>query len=396
MKRIYFHTVISAVLALLLWACSADEPAPTPDVEIPKSDRTVLVYMVANNDLGDHGYDREDLAEMQKAVDAGDLGDNGRWLVFHASPDGKASLKEIVPGEIRTLKHYSDDVLSVDRQRMSEVFSDAAELAPSDSWGLIFWSHASGWKNDGISRSQDDTPSEYSYGEDRFEGFYFQMNISTLAEAIASAPFKPEFIYFDCCYMASVEALYDLRHTAPLIVGSATELPAKGMPYDVNIAHFMKMPKADVRAAAASTFAYYDALSGSARTCTMSIVDTDAVDDLAAATKAIYSTFDGRIPSGYHPQCFQSTPEDYCLYFDFKDYIHAICSDAKLLEDFDDAFSRTVVYSAATPKLWYFTSLDRHNGLSTYILRNADASSKYNYSDLAWYRDVASSINFQQ
>ncbi len=393
MKRIYFHTIISAVLAVFLVACSADEPSSK---EMHKSDRTVLVYMIANNDLGDDGYDREDLAEMQKAVDAGDLGDNGRWLVYHASPDGKTALKEVVPGEIRTLKTYSSDILSVDRQRMDEVFRDAAELAPSDSWGLIFWSHASGWKQDGLSRSSDDIPTEYSYGEDRDNGIYYKMNTSTLAEAVTTAPFCPEFIYFDCCYMASVEALYDLRHTAPLIVGSATELPAKGMPYDVNIAHFMKMPKADVRAAAASTFAYYDALSGSARTCTMSIVDTDALDDLAAATKAIYSTFDGTMPAGYHPQCFQSKPEASCIYFDFKDYIHAICSDAKLLEDFDDAFSRTVTYSAATPNLWYFTSLARHNGLSTYILRDTTSSSKFNYSSLAWYRDIASSINFQQ
>lgn len=386
--------ILLPVLGLLACACTENEPVvPAPETVV----RTVLVYMAANNNLGEDGYDALDISEMKKAASAGEIPSDCRWLIYHAPKNKAPHLMRLTEEGLDTIKTYDRNVLSVDSRRMSEVFSDASTYAPAAQWGLIFWSHASGWLQTGMSRSAaspDDTPQNYAYGIDTENGTNYSMNTSTMAEVIADAPFRPDFIYFDCCYMASVEAAYDLRNVTDYIVGSATELPAKGTAYDRNIENFMKMPEADIFGSASTTFNYYNAMSGASQTCTMSVIDTSGLDDLATATREIYENFNGKMPADYFPQRFQDKSETSCIYFDFKDYIHAICADETLLERFDEAFDRCVPYCEATPFLWNHISLSRHNGLSTYILRDPSSADKEDYKTLAWYRDVASAIQF--
>jgi len=63
MKKIYPYILI--LLLAILSGCSGDEPSPEPT---PGSPRTVLVYMIANNNLGYPyewaQYDLRDIAEM--------------------------------------------------------------------------------------------------------------------------------------------------------------------------------------------------------------------------------------------------------------------------------------------------------------------------------------------
>ena len=56
-------------LLLMLVACGSDEPEQ-PQAPVR---RTILVYMVATNSLGNNQRDPQDLAEMGQAVSAGDL-----------------------------------------------------------------------------------------------------------------------------------------------------------------------------------------------------------------------------------------------------------------------------------------------------------------------------------
>ena len=56
------------------------------------------------------------------------------------------------------------------------------------------------------------------------------MNISDLREALSVAPHL-DFILFDACFMQSVEVLYELKEYANYIIGSPTEIPAPGAPY---------------------------------------------------------------------------------------------------------------------------------------------------------------------
>lgn len=385
--------LVFCITALSFTSCgdNGDEPEPQPEAAF----RTVLVYMAANNNLGSSGYDAMDMAEMREAAKAGDTGD-GRLVVYNGGYNKAAVLVEVTAGGFDTLKVYDRTEMSVDASRMSRVFVDVEHLAPADDYGLVLWSHGTGWIRDGIADVAD---RRRSFGDETVGRNHYRMNTSTLARTIASAPVGFSFLYFDCCYMMSVETLYELRDAVPLIAGSVTELPSEGMPYDSNVRYFFSCPEADIEGAAASTFSHFDAMSGQARTCTMSVVSTAGIGRLAEAVKAVYEACGGGIPHGYTPQLFSWTSLESCRYFDLRDYIHALCDNAgraDLKSAFDSAFDAVVLYSAATPKLWNYVNLERTNGVSTYILADENSADDDGYRDLAWYADIASSIRFDK
>ena len=381
----------------MLAASSCHKEIEKP-AEREKGLRTVLVYQVANNNLGTSQYNEMDIKEMMEGAAAGAIPRDGRLLVYNAGPNANPLLFEITATGNDTLKTYTTDLYSVQSERMLEVLDDMQKFAPSNQYGLVLWSHGSGWIQDGMDDPEDTGITPMSFGADRSR----TMNITTLANTLAKGP-ELDFIYFDCCYMASVETLYELRHAAPVIAASATELLVYGMPYEQNLGDFFS-PTADLVSAAGNTFRLYDHLTGSNRTCTMSVINTAGLEGLAKATAAIYSAANGNMPASYEPQRFMNRGISSCTYFDFKQYVEALCIDADgaerfegattLLADFNNSLAECVEYAAATPYLWNSVPLTYHCGLSTFILENDSNSTYKNYNTLSWYADVASKLKF--
>ena len=397
MEKALRHSLVALAAAslALMSSCSGhnDEPDPGP---VGTARRAVLVYQVANNNLGSSQYDIMDIREMLTAARSGDIPSDCRLIVYNDGPAGRGTssdpvLMEITPAGADTLITYSRADLSVTPARMNLVFDDFERIAPADDRGLILWSHGTGWLQDGIATPAD---RRRSFG---YEPGGKMMNITTLASVLGSRDFG--FVYFDCCYMASVETLYELRQCSPRFVASVTELPVQGMPYHLNIREFFAQGEPRLIQAAANTFQAYNELSGQARTCTMSVIDASAIDDLADAVKAIYSKAPSSFPDGCNPQRYTVTSAAACYYFDLRDYLASLCRTIEqgdtLMADFDAAMTRCVLYSAATPMLWNSIPLTECSGLSTYILRNSDSVTRKNYNTLSWYSDVASALNIQ-
>jgi len=372
-----------------------DEPK---DKSTEAARRTVLVYQVANNNLGDSRYDQMDIEEMLDGAKAGSLHGDCRLLVYNARSKQSTYLLDITPTGIDTLKAYDSEMLSVDSRRMLEVFKDMETFAPAKDYGLVLWSHGSGWLQDGIADDNDSGIQPKSFGS---EGANKTMNITTLANTLAQGP-ALSFLYFDCCYMASVETLYELRHAAPYIVASATELLVYGMPYDKNIGCFFAQGKPDIMTAAQNTFELYDGQTGSNRTCTMSVTDTQYLGELAAATKAIYAAAEPQLPEGYRPQRFMSNHITPCYYYDFGNYVKALClteageerfeGAAAMYDTYTAALDKSVVYANATPYLWNSVPLTYHCGMSTHIVQKEKDTMLKNYSSLSWYSDVTKAL----
>lgn len=389
MKQFLRNILFTILPVLIFTGCSSDDDNDTPTPECPRS---VLVYMVANNSLGSANFDSDDLAEMVKAARQGDFG-NARLIVYHHPRNANPVLKEITSkGEI-TLKSYDQAEFSVSSARMNRVISDFMTEAPASHHGIIFWSHGSGWIENGIIEnsssakannfSQFSAPiSPLSFGDDG--GRY--MNVTTLARVLDGKGF--DYIYFDCCYMAGIEVVYELRHCAPTIVGSATELPAAGMPYDKTLKYLLKAD-ADLITAAKTTFNTYDAMSGMNRSCTISVIDTKGLDALADATRAIYIANNTTSPD-FSPQYFMTSS---CYLFDFGQYVNDLASQLPdLAADFNNALDDVVIYKAATPQFWEILTIDHHSGLSTFIPNESQAN-KYHYDNLQWADDVASALD---
>lgn len=366
-------------LFLLLTSCKGNEEPPAEPAP-----RTVLVYMAANNGLGAQGNDDADIAEIAQAARNGLLNNGCRVLLYHSDYQGSATLTELAAdGSLMQHETYTDGKLSVQAERMSKVLTDARRIAPAGQFGLILWSHGSGWLEDGITEKAS-SPRKRSWGEENGR----KMNITTLQSVLR--PVHPDWIYFDCCYMASVEVAYQLRNVTDAIVASATELPADGMPYQLTLPYLLKLPDANLTGAAATTFGHYNAMSGQMRTCTMSVISTAGMDNLAQAAREINTRISQaglpKVPDGFTPQAY-SLDRD-CPYFDLGQYMEALAEQLpdcnSLLARWRSAMDAVVLYSAATPKLWDKLSLEHCSGLSTFLLRYGTDPGKANYTSLDW------------
>ena len=371
-------------------SCGNDEPGagllPDPVPEPEKAHRTVLVYMVSNNNLS--RYAMADMQEMVYGVKAGALDTGGRLLVYSSLPNETPRLYELKPdGSEALIKSYTDNASSVTVERMRAVIADAKEAAPADDYGLVLWSHATGWLNDsgviddGSSRSAGESPaliSPLSFGADGLPAK--KMSITSLARALEGHHFS--FIYFDCCHMATVEVAYELRHAADRIVASPTELGVEGMPYNRNLECFF-LPKADIDAAAANTFDYYT--TNPSYGCAITTLDTGALDRLAASTRSILSDFPypadySRIP--YFRKVIMTTG-----IFDLADYIEARCTNPQRLAEWRRDFYAVVTSFRTTDEV-YFLDASRFHGLGTQIIESPDDASAYDYTATSWWADV--------
>lgn len=400
-----FALAAMVLLNAAMTACSdPDEPAPAPDPDPApgeKVERVVLVYMAAYNNLGSNGsyspgnFDLADLAEMKKAAQNGAFGHN-RLLLFHTRYGEAPVLKEITSdGKERTLVTYDASFSPVVAANMSRIISDAKTHAPARNYGLVLWSHGNGWLQTGISES---APAKRAFGDHVGRS----MNVTTLARVLRGEEF--DFVYFDCCFMAGVEVAYELRDVTPVIVASASELPSAGMPYDLTLP-FLMADRANLPRAAEATFGYYDAMSGSSRTCTMSVISTAGLPHLAEAVRNLYMNFSS-LPSNITLQQFVS-PKDgrfYGYFYDLRNYLFALVGGAGrepegaiAYEEAVQALNECVTYKANTPWLWerdpwYKVKVDWHCGLSTYVMRSPDDAATNGYSRLQWYGDVASAL----
>ena len=137
--------IVVATLSLPL-SCIDHEPEPYETTVLPGTPfkKTVLVYMAAQNSLGAKGFAREDSMEMANGMKY--LHDKERVLMF--LDDNRAPrLYELRKGlqTPRLLRKWKTDVNSADTAQLTSMLRFMQEFSPSESYGLVLWSHATGW-----------------------------------------------------------------------------------------------------------------------------------------------------------------------------------------------------------------------------------------------------------
>lgn len=401
-RILHFITILTAIV---LFSCDSNEE-PAPPAPAGECRRTVIVYQVANrNGLSIKSTD--DLAEMRTAAAEGQFGKDGRLLVYNHRNTLPPMLLEILPDRVDTLKTYPSGLSSVDASHMAEVFGDMATLRPAREYGLVLWGHGSGWLQDGVT----DNPVRRSYGGDNGQW----MNISTLAEVLRQAP-KFEFLYFDCCYMASAETAYEIGTAVPQIAASVIEIAGEGMPYHRTLKYlFSDDPDALVQAAEASVEYYREwqrigsrpecsPANFAGRYCAMSVIDTEGISAVADAARTIFSRTPALYSSDMHLTAYGRGTHS-LHYFDFGSYMGALCLDSAGTERYAGASADLAAFEAALDACVTYkadmgfvfgssTAIPSHSGLSTYVIRTPENISDENHYDtLEWYRDVVSAHN---
>lgn len=382
---------LAAVAVILLLSSCGSKDEPDDPVNPGGVSRTVLVYMAANNSLGSEkvtdsatgitrSLDGWDIYEMEQAVTDKNSLNGGRLLVFQAPYRGTQRLIEITPKGSKELKTYSSTQSSVSAERMSEVLSDVKFIAKADDYGLVFWSHGSGWIEENSSRA---AARPRSWGEDNSN----KMKITTLANVIRNSGMNPSFIYFDACFMGCVEIIYQLRDLTKEIVASGTELQIFGMNYTRNIPVFFAKDRT-LETAARNTFDSYqkkDQVGVNYSDCTISYYRTEAMEEFAKATRAIMET-GATAPDDYVAIRYGSRS---FMVYDMPDYIRSMNAPAELIDAWDKAYAKLVPYSAHTAK---YGNIDtsRYGGMGTYPVESISDAHERGYSNYEWWTDVVS------
>lgn len=373
----YYYLLLALLVSFCVSSCG-DKKDPSSGNE---TKRNIAIYMIATNSLS--SSDENDLSEIESSILKNGM-NNCRLLVYWVSKEAEPQLIEIKKNKntVSRVCHkvYDSSIKSTTKARMKEVMADFVKTAPAKDYGLILWSHASGWASSLTARS---SASLLDFGED----YGSTMPIDSLADALPSNTFS--FIYTDACYMAGIEVAYELRNKTTYFIGSATELPIDGMDYTNNIPCFFA-DDVDLKKVCENTFVKYNIKSGSSRTCTISLVDCSQLDELAQLCKSIHAN-GTTITDVTDIQKYKRTVP--YLFFDFVQYTKLLATEEQQLA-LDNLMDKVVTYKATTPYIFSSLAIDEANysGLSTYIMGTTQSMgvNEMYYRTLMWYKDVIS------
>lgn len=416
MKQLYLLLIV--FLTVLLSGCRED---PKPDPQPKEVRQMTIVYAVNHNNLSSYLVANEN--QMLKAMGNVDA-DVYKLLVYKYTSNGPG-LYEVRNSngkcEFTLLKQYDESVLSVSKERVSEVLEDALDYYPNVDSNLFFWGHGLGWVNpykysnstiNSLSKSASVNPANknnvsvtlpevYGYGgeyvyEDGVRVSTDYLDLDQLAEAIPDHRF--EIIWFDCCYMSGIEVAYQLRNKCETFVSYPTEIMAEGLPYDKVIPKIIGSSPDRVGAARA-LYEYYVGKS-TPEAVSVAVMDMSQIEDVAAAARDIFMSGENR-PSEVGLQNYsrlRSTP-----YYDFGQYLREYAnsnagvnssgSSDLMKEKLKSALDKFVVFSAASEKDFNYPvgkpiNKDNFSGLSIHNFLNLSSARDDYYRKLDWYQRV--------
>ena len=334
------------------------------DVADNTTTRTVLVYIAADNSLS--GNANPNIYSMQAAVLKGM--DNVNLLVFVDRMSVKPALLRIHDHKIDTIKSYPERN-SADSELLREVIDYVVARYPSEAYGLLLWSHGTGWipqpKLHYVAKNM-------GYTQSRTKAFACEnidtwMELDDLANAIPNHLF--DYIAFDACYMGNVEVAYALRNKARYIISSSCEIPSSGFPYH-NITR--DLLNGNLMKVCSEFHSYYNSMSGWERMACISLVKTEGLDSLARCFGKIVAQYNDSIPEMDVSRIQVFDRFDHHAFYDLEDFVDKLEPDRNDKNEFMLQLERCIPYKINTQYLFpgdgeNERKVDSYCGLTVYI-----------------------------
>ena len=378
--------------------------------------RTVLVYIAADNSLSNSA--NPNLYSMSSSIRSG-VG-NMNLLAFVDRHDYKPALLHLHGTSIDTVKTYPE-LNSADPATLREVVEYVRNNYDSDSYGLVMWSHGTGWlptrqlhfvaPNLNYSPSRDGnghyasviemqryplSMQTKSFALENVKGgnpSYKCMELDELVDALPEGMF--DFIVFDACYMGNVEVAYALRKKTRYIVSSAYEIVSYGFPYhlvtrDLLEGNLMKVCR--------EFHSYYNGFSDWQQMAGISLVRTEGLDSLASCFSKIIAERKDTIPymDINEIQVFDRFRNH--VFFDLLDVVDKLATDKDSYDEFRYQLDRCVSFKISTPYIFHGDyeeiKVDKYCGLSVYVplskydkgMNQGDTSLNDDYRKTEWSR----------
>ncbi len=367
MKRVFLY-IIAVIVPFFAVSC---EPVNGIEPEFPVKDKTVLIYMVGNNNLSFNAA--ANLTDLKR----GYVPSDGNLLVYyHTSAQSPVllQLRNDVSGEVvQDTVYRFPQRNSAQAESLKSALQVTQTMFPANEYGLFLWSHGTGWLPSG----------HYSKSFGSESGV--EMEIVDMVKAF---PYKLSFVVFDACLMGCIEVAYQMKDSVDYVIASPAEILSNGFPYANIMRHLFKTP-ADYISVAQEYYNHYNNMSGQNRSATISVVKTSELENLANATKTVFDKYRDNISLLKYDSVQGYYRYDKCWFFDFGDFIRTIAGEEDAAPVFD-ALEKAVVYKAATPRfIDYIIDPDKFSGLSTYIpVSPSNPELDAFYAKFDWNRDV--------
>ena len=438
------HIFLWAFICLLAFsACSKNDDPITPIEpsldDVPKApaqgstaNRTVLIYMGADSNLGNDGFASSDLQEISEAIQAmaANIYSNNNLLVFYdqyASSQKPVLFRLVKEGEIKAsdtdpknkelvirtkqevIKEFPTEITSTEPAVIEEVMKLAYSTFPANSYGFVYWSHGDGWlpgkyESMGLRAS---SPLRYigvdCNNSSANASNSFKTGIPELAEVLKKAPKKLDFLLFDACFMMSMEVAYELRDCADYIISSPTETPGPGAPYTQVVPQMFASSNAAVQLATAYYQFYENKYNPDVTNSntnwtggvSMTVLKGSKLSHLAAVTEMC-------LPEGpVNVNSLRNNVFDYDKrnnshvgYYDMLGLMEQIIPSETLLIQWKNAYTDALAYWKTTGKNYSaysrMFSMDGANGVSHYIPTTSASSATRDveYRSTSWYKDA--------
>lgn len=241
MKSCSRFSVWGLLSLLFMLLCSCEHESYEP-VYPTQADRTVLFYMVADNNLSSLAH--SDLEEMIDV--AGKLDLTRSNVIVYMDDNGTPELYRLTKDKDRTKAFAVVDDFgfreksSTNASVIKEVISETVKKFPAQNYAFVYWSHGDGWipGQEITTRAVDVHTQLSSIGLDvnnetlpASKGG--RTGMKELSEALGAFGKKLDYVFFDACYMLSVEVAWELREVTDYVISSPTETPGPGAPYQV-------------------------------------------------------------------------------------------------------------------------------------------------------------------
>ncbi|MCL1613481.1 clostripain-related cysteine peptidase [Phocaeicola plebeius] len=402
------------LLVIVLAACSNEIPEQQP---AKRSGRTVLAYLISNSPKSLEGNLQDNVVDMYMAL--AEIKDSCTLLVFYRpqeyssyldvptllcfDTDGRGNINNLpaLTGtdltfesvcQVAQKKEYTmNSQIATDPVVMEEVLKDMQKIAPSDSYGLILGSHASGWMKGNSVQSK-------AFGDD--DGY--NINIPDLADVLKNSfSEKLDFVLFDACMMGTAEVGYELKEITSHCIASVMETPALGFPYK-KIFSYLYSENIDY-SAVCHEFISFNKVNNAWGTC--AVMDCSQMENLASAVKAKLSEWEDALSSVSMQNVQQYGVNSYKYFsYDVLDFFRELGGKSGVAEtDLNEAIAsiQTVLNEAVIAKECipnpsnssFRVDEARFCGIGMYIpkeynpyVTNKTAWNSYYERSISWYR----------
>ena len=337
---------------------------------------------LTKGELPGKNTDRAILAFIQEVEQYGDYTTPTTPYLLKIYKDGDKAV-------IDTVDTYPAGTIGASAGTLKSVLEDIAAKYESESYGLVFSSHGTGWLPD-LTTKADSPGTAPNWVGAHYASSYTDYKYIEIPDFAAAIPYKLDYIVFDACLMGGIEVAWELKDVCDHIVFSPTEILTGGLDYTAMPGKLLR-DAPDLKGLCDS---YYEKYSGGSYSpyAAITLVDCGKTASVGTAMASIISNhreeadnIDPALVQGYF---YSYSPVTKC-FFDLRSAAVQMGATDGELSKLDAALADFITYERHTDFFFDLRLNDSDGnslvcGISMFLPSSKWASYNQAYKSTAW------------